>query len=418
MRIENLRTERRGRTVLRVATVIWEDSDRPTRDIYYEVDEAFASYLSCDQHASLVGSIVPAMRHGEKRIAVEEPICPELRKGLATAMGWLCHWYGSPRRPVRIETKPVVSRPWPGSSRRTGSFLSGGVDSLATLRLNRCDFPLDHPSAIKDCLVVHGFDIGGQERSGTEMDAFRRALAALSAVAEDAKVTLIPVSTNIRHLDDDVNFWIYEFHGAALASVAHALCGRFTTVHIASTFDIPNLQAWGSHPLLDPNYSSFALQIKHDGARFSRLDKVRLIADWPVALQNLRVCTENPPGLLNCGKCEKCIRTMLELQVAGALAQTDVFPAKMVTKELLETLVITDAYEESCCRDLIVPLRQQGSSALAEIIERRSVEYNKRLAWEQERDWKGAIKRFDRQHLSGSLYGSYRSLRAHARIQS
>ena len=411
MRIENLRTEKGTHTSRILATVIWEDCDRSTQEVYFAASGELADSMSCNPNAFLIGCLMPAMRHGEQRIAIDEEVCPELRNGLATAMGWICHWYGRPRRPVRLETKPGAPVPGLRATMHAASFLSGGIDSLATLRANRRDFPLDHPNAIRDCLVVHGFDIGGQERTGAEMKSFEQALAALSPVADDAKVTLIPVSTNIRLLDDDIHFWMYEFHGAALASIAHALCGRFATAHIASTLDIPNLKAWGSHPLLDPNYSSAELQIKHDGTRYSRLDKVRLVAEWPVALQNLRVCTENPPGVLNCGRCEKCIRTMTELQVVGHLAQTDAFPVKMVTTELLGSLTITNAYQDSCYRELIVRLKEQGCNDLAEIIERKSVEYHKHLAWQEERDWKGAVKRFDRNHLSGGLFGFYNSTR-------
>jgi hypothetical protein len=141
-------------------------------------------------------------------------------------------------------------------------FLSGGVDSLATLRINRRDYPLDHPYAVKDCLIVHGFDIGGREGPGDEAAYFARVLAAATPVAQDAGVNLIPVFTNLRHLDDDVTFWMYEFHGAALAAVAHALSRRIGRVYIAGTMHVPYLEPWGSHPALDPNYSTIDLRIE------------------------------------------------------------------------------------------------------------------------------------------------------------
>ena len=411
MRIENLRTERHDQRYAVAATVIWEDCDRPIRDVFFEVDEAFAPYLSCGASAFLVGSFVPAMRHGEKRIAIDEPIDPRLCDGLATAMAWLCHWYGPPRKPVHIEAQREADSTTLRPMRVTGSFLSGGVDSLATLRANRLNFPLAHTGAIRDGLIVHGFDIGGTAKAGVEEDCFEQALTTLQPIAMDAEASLIPVYTNIRYLDDDVRFWMYEFHGAALASVAHALANRFAMVLIASGFDISNMSPSGSHPLIDPNCSSTELQIGHDGVRFSRLDKIRLIADWEIALQNLRVCTENRPCMLNCGECEKCIRTMTELQVVGRLADTQVFPERVVSKEMLDSITITDAYQESCYADLIAPLRAAGSIDLAMIIEKKLAEYHRRRAWEEERDWKGAVKRFDRLYFGATLYKGYSAVR-------
>jgi hypothetical protein len=65
----------------------------------------------------------------------------------------------------------------------------------------------------------------------------------------------------MRHLNSDVIFWMYEFAGAAMASVAHALSRRLSLVYFASAFDIPHVMPDVSmYPLLDSNYSSANLQ--------------------------------------------------------------------------------------------------------------------------------------------------------------
>lgn len=418
MRVEEFRKETNGSRVRVAATVIWEDNDRPPQEVYYETDQAFAQDLTCDPQAFLVGSILPAMRHGEERIALDEAICPELREGLLTAMGWLCSWYGAPRKPVRIEAGPGVRYPRSGRIERAASFLSGGLDSLATLRANRLAFPLDHPRSIKDCLLIHGFDIGGHPGSDRKLETFDRAVDALSAVAEDAQVTLIPLSTNLRHLDDNDRFSLYEFQAALLSSVAHALSTRLTTAYIASSSDFTWTNPWGSHPLLDPNYSSCELEIRHDSFRLSREDKAKLIGDWDAALQNIRVCTQNPVGLLNCGKCEKCMRTMLELLAVDRLGRATAFPVQDVSPELLDAALdveylkkheLTNYYEE-----LLSSLAARGRSDLVAVIVDKSNQIEKIRAWEEERDWKGVVKRFDRRFLGSSLFNSYRTIREHA----
>jgi hypothetical protein len=79
-------------------TVIWEDSERPQREIYFEVNKAFADYLSPNPHTFLVACSVPALHYSEQRIAIDEAIYPELRTELLINMGWLRHWSGSKRR--------------------------------------------------------------------------------------------------------------------------------------------------------------------------------------------------------------------------------------------------------------------------------------------------------------------------------
>ena len=142
MRIENLRSEKKGNRVRVAATVIWEDCDRPTQEVYFETDEVFADGLSCNPHAFLVGCIIPAMHYGEKRVIMDAEICPELRTGLITAMNWIRHWYYGPERNlVQIETKTRSNLLTPRTTERAGFFFSGGVDAFATLRANRLTFP-------------------------------------------------------------------------------------------------------------------------------------------------------------------------------------------------------------------------------------------------------------------------------------
>jgi hypothetical protein len=263
--------------------------------------------------------------------------------------------------------------------------------------------------------VSHGFDIGGIASCNPERETFERALIALSAVAQDARVELVPVFSNIRHLDNDLHFWIYEFYGAALASVAHAFSKQLSTVSIACSLDIPIMAPVGSHPLLDSNYGCADLRIQHDGITLSRLDKVRQVADWDAALHNLRVCTWNPPGLLNCGVCEKCVRTMLELMAVGKLKDTRAFPTNDVTAEMVRTVTIEEKYEESWYLELVDPLAAAGRPDLVRAIRDKVAEYRRHLAWVEERDWKGAVKRMDRRFLGSSLFRSYKTMRTYVR---
>ena len=53
------------------ATVTWEDCDRPEREIFIETDAAYSSDLSCNPNAFMLAAIIPAMRHGERRILVD-----------------------------------------------------------------------------------------------------------------------------------------------------------------------------------------------------------------------------------------------------------------------------------------------------------------------------------------------------------
>jgi len=364
-----------GEKLVRVtATVNWEDCDRPDQEVYIETDEKFAKDISCNPHAFLVGCILPAMHFGEKRIFLDAEICPSLREGLESVMALMKEWSGGGYKPLNIEAKTSSTVRHLNKHRRAGLFLSGGIDSLAALRVNKKNYPEQHPGLIKDCLLVHGFDIGGVVERGMKYHVFDRAKAALSGVANDANVKLIPVYTNIRHLCDERDLWLDKFFGAVLASVAHAFDSRLNLVYIASSYDIPNLAPCGSHPLLDPEYSSYDLRIKHRDVALSRLEKLRIVADWDVAFQNFRVCLANVEDRLNCGKCEKCVRTMTELVAIGALDKTRAFVENDVSPELLSSFDITIRHRASFYEEMLLPLKERGRDDLVKTIKNMLVD--------------------------------------------
>jgi hypothetical protein len=91
---------------------------------------------------------------------------------------------------------------------------------------------------------------------------------------------------------------------------------------------------WGSNPVTDHLLSSKTFQIIHDGAAFSRLQKVQQIANWPEALRGLRVCWQGQQKDRNCGRCEKCIRTILNFRVLG-LGLPECFEQDVTNREIL-----------------------------------------------------------------------------------
>lgn len=395
MRISDIRSEGTRTRPLVAASVTWEESDRPPLDLFFETDERFAADLSCDPHAFLVACVPPALRHGERRIAIDEDICPELYDGLQIAMQFLQHGSGRAAPALRIDARSTTRAPAKRAEAHAGAFLSGGVDSLTTLRLNRLAYPPDHPRSIADCLVVQGFDIDVEDAEG-----FAFALSSLAEVALDTGVTLIPVRSNVRDLDRDNAFWMRESHASALAAVAHAFSNRFRSVSIASTFNLARLPTlYGSHPLLDPCYGSSGLRILHDGIRYTRLDKVRIVAGWDVGLRNLRVCTRRKhAGLLNCGRCEKCTRTMLELMVLGKLDRCPSFDANDVELSAIKRSTVMSSFHALTFEDLVEPLRTLGRSDLADAVDRKVRSYR---AWNNGRGWRGVVTRLDRRGSSG-----------------
>jgi hypothetical protein len=191
-------------------------------------------------------------------------------------------------------------------------FFSGGVDSFYSA--------LTHRDEISHLVFVHGFDIPLAERD-------HRSTASRSArtVATELGRSLIEVETDLRSFSDPFVSWEI-YHGAALATVALLLGDRFGTVFIPATHAVRDLAPWGSHPDLDPLWSTETTRLEHDGAEATRVEKAAYLARHEIAMRELRVCWQNEEGAYNCGRCEKCLRTMINLTAVGALERCVTLP--------------------------------------------------------------------------------------------
>ena len=400
MRIENIAVELNESSAKLSAMISWEDCPRPPQVIYFETPSEFANGFTCNPSPFLIAACISGMHHGEKRVWVDCELCPELVNGLSTAMCLLGHWYGRSEKVLKIESRGKIKQVSPRAPSRSGFFMTGGVDSLVTLRLNRLHYPRAHPGSIKDGLIVFGLEVSSRE-------AFEHVLSSLAPFVQQAEMEMIPIYTNVRYLDDDWQFWSRQFQGAVLASIAQVFSSRLTRVSIGSTDDIAHLEPFGSHPLLDCNYSSHDLHILHQGIAFSRLEKCKILTEWDNAIRYLRVCNRGDyyqKGMVNCGKCEKCIRTMLALLALGKLEGAQAFPRSDVSEDDIQNHVYLTSNTIYEYEEILPLLKQRNRHDLVRAIQRAMANYRGEVGFT------GALKRFDRVRLNQGLCTLKRAL--------
>jgi hypothetical protein len=253
----------------------------------------------------------------------------------------IVHGWRREYRPVPIEADEVrplrlgsgqASR---AEGRQAASFFSGGVDSFYTaLTRGRADVPPHQ--RLSALIFIHGFDI----RLGDEQ-AHKTALAGLSAAAAELGQDLLCASTNLRQVTRRICDWPY-YHGQVMAGVALGLSGMLRRVYIPSTYTARTPLPHGTHPLLDPLWSTETLDFVHDGSEVTRTEKViSRISRSPAALAHLRVCANYRSGLYNCGRCPQCVRTKVPLAIAGVLEKCGTLDATL-TYDDVARYVYTD----------------------------------------------------------------------------
>jgi hypothetical protein len=253
---------------------------------------------------ALLAFLLPIAMATGSRLSIKDEVDERLMRSQERVQEILSFWF---RNLKRVSVDAATIRRQPG--RNVSSFFSGGVDSTYTA--------LQHRAELTQLVFVHGFDID-HDQEALRVEISQR----LGKAAGTLGIPLVEISTTLRELSDGFVGWT-SYHGAALAGIAHMLDSSISIVPASHTY--ADVFEWGSHPLLDPLWSSGCVQVEHDGANVSRPEKIRTIVRDRDALGWLRVCYRNPDQAYNCGRCEKCLRTMLSLHALGALEQAPTF---------------------------------------------------------------------------------------------
>ena len=304
--------------------------------LWYRFPKWSGPYLSRENGDPFLAALLPlAMQTGEP-LTIAAPVSPRLLAALPDIQEIFAGFY-SQLRPIAVRAVArQASLPSADAEPGVGLFFSLGVDSFYSLLKNVRDHPAD-ARTVTHLISANGFDVTYEGDDGAfPPDLLRN----FHRVAEVMGKTLLPVSTNIRRVGVRLTPWPMH-HGAALASVALALGSLFRRVSIAASTTYDLLYPWGSHPVLDPLWSTETLTFVHDGCEANITAKAAMIAESNLVLETLRPCGGHGVGHgadYNCGRCEKCLRTMLDLLIAGKLGHCRTLPDD-IDPELLRRIL-------------------------------------------------------------------------------
>jgi hypothetical protein len=285
--------------------------------LWYRVPVELRPWLveSCDPF--VVACTLSAMRRGADLVAHGEA-SPSLLANLVEFQNVWMNWGGGRYRPVEMRADAERERPAAEPSAPAVCAFTGGVDSAFSVRRHRKGLAGRATRDVQAGLFVHGFDIPLEQEA-----AYARAAASAEATLASVGVRLVRMATNHKRLNPEWN----DTHGVAIASCLMLLGGRFGHGLIPATHGYAELPPpWGSHPLADPWLSSASFRIVHDGGAWARYFKLREVAAWPEAFERLRVCWRATSKDENCGRCAKCVLTLLALRDQG-LGVPPSFPA-------------------------------------------------------------------------------------------
>lgn len=346
--------EENGATIKRTCRI--ERFDGPVQvsveELWFEIDRIDELPADDDCESYLLSMLMEGMAEN-REIVVHGAVSKELLSNLTEFQDVWVSW--RPEKYNRVNVN--VDRLAQNLKMKPGAIcaFSGGVDASFSVWRNTENRNGARTQSICLCAMVHGFDIPINDARAFGV-AFSRAATTLSSL----NLPIRAIRTNFREISRlDWN----QTHGAALVGALANYKGLAGVCVLASGEPYSGvLRPWGSSPITDHLLASGTFTVIHDGASHTRTQKVLALSEWPAGFESLRVCWEGEAKETNCGKCEKCVRTMLNI-AANNLPIPACFPSRVIIADDVKNIDIKNEVIRGEWRQILETAKRNGIAA-------------------------------------------------------
>jgi len=302
-----------------------------------------SSQPSDDADPFVVALLLFAMQSGED-IEVRSSLSRKIYEGLQQYQRVFHSWFPDRFQLIEIHCSQLRDDvPLVGTGK--GAAFSGGVDSFYTFLSLRKE-------------LTHTIFMAGFDMPANLVESIGELIGSFSTMMQESGIEFIAGSTNIRMFVNAVD-WT-NAHGPALIATALFFKHRLSDFYIPSSYKEGAYPNWGTHPDLDPLLSSESMNIVHHGSHVNRVQKLKLVAQAPMSYDRLRVCWIQDIGLRNCGRCEKCVRTQIALDIVGALSKYKTFDKRTLDHSQIRQLRHRTHQSRVFARELMREAIQRG----------------------------------------------------------
>lgn len=277
------------------------------RVVHFDFPEALGVPAPEDLADGMLSLSLFSAMHQGLPLSLPQPVSAQMLEQQQGTQEIAALWFqGLQEVPVEATARPAVAGRPPLRAGASATF-TAGVDSMLTV--------LDHREELDFLIHVQGF--GPIEE--LEDAYFAPQIAHLKKVAEKIGLPLHLMKTDYRRHQEVCVPWM-DNHGAALATIGLWLGQHVGKFYIASSNPWTRQNPWGSSHWLDERWSNERVRVRLHGQPYTRPEKVaRLVQKYPEFVPDLAVCWTDGVAVpdRNCGTCEKCMRTMCGLVLAG-----------------------------------------------------------------------------------------------------
>ena len=329
MIIEKPRIDDDGTHVI-VSAVVEVESVRTElpRELWFAFSSDHREHVTDHLNGFAVALLPLAMTFGED-IQMKGVLSPRLLRGMQEYQHLQCAWKPTSFKSMRIDADHLLPAPSHTSKTGVACSFSGGIDSFHTLWRHLPDNEPNSKYRIPHCLMINGFDA---DSDVDNLGHFSRIQSSFEPMLADLGIQLVVCRTNYMSFSDP-NILKQSF-GAMLTAPAMVLGDLISCFFVPASYRFDEFFRDGSHLVMDHLLSTESMETVHDSSHLIRPEKTAVVSTWNATHSTLRVCfnttgySQDTRSIVNCGRCEKCIRTMKTLEIFGTLESYGTFTRK------------------------------------------------------------------------------------------
>jgi len=284
--------------------------------LWFKFDKEFADYAVLEKSDAFLVSLLPLAMQVHEDIRLDHPVSEEIYYNVTEYLIPLISLAMPEMGRVRVVHNGFSDIARMGMDGVVGTGFSCGIDSFFTLAEHaRPDIPSSH--RITHCVFM---DVGSHGVLGSEAEQlrFKRRLDITRTCATEFGMKFVVIESNLSQFIQDAYVKTHTLRNAAAVLVLEKL---FRIYYYSSSVSFENLHVKDkdighSDPMVLSYLSTNHLRFVSSGVQFNRTEKTEIVSRFEPSYRYLNVCTITGD---NCSVCDKCLRTMLILDMWGKL---------------------------------------------------------------------------------------------------
>lgn len=272
---------------------------------YYQVDKKYSEYLCDDRYDSFViAFLLYAMENSKNIVCENNPISERLKYQIDNFIIPVISKYIDIYHSIEVHSD--ITNKKIECCNHTGTGISAGTDSWYTILKNK------ERNAIDSGVFLN---VGSSPNEELNLTRLKRA----KNICEDLNINLIWIDSNLDEFLGEEFVKSHTFRSVSAILSMQKYFGRYLFSSGVSFSEFKFIKDdCAYYDLFNCTFlSTDATTFYSFGGEAERYDKISYISKFDITYKYLNVCVHESE---NCGKCFKCVRTMMELYAEGSIS--------------------------------------------------------------------------------------------------